>query len=178
MPRVTVSGLPGSGTSTLCRGLTQETGWRYINAGQVFRQLAEESGLSLAEYGRRAEEDGAIDRQLDARMVEMGEAADEGCLLEGRLTGWMMHRRGLKALKVWVHADIKTRARRVAERESQPLPEAMTGILEREESERLRYARHHRIDLADTSIYDLVLDSDHHTPEQLRDEVLRATGWL
>ena len=69
MRLVTISGLPGSGTSTLCRALAARTGWTYLNTGEVFRQLAQEAGLSLQEYGRRAEANGAIDRQPAARLV-------------------------------------------------------------------------------------------------------------
>jgi cytidylate kinase len=174
MRLVTISGLPGSGTSTLCRALAARTGWTYLNTGEVFRQLAQEAGLSLQEYGRRAEANGAIDRQLDERMVELAHQADDGCVLEGRLMGWMVHRRSLWALKVWVHADIQTRARRVSGRDQQTLEKATAAILEREESERRRYARHHDIDLSDTSIYDLVLDSGHAEVDDLRAQVLAA----
>ena len=55
---ITVSGLPGSGTSTACDTLCEKLGWAYVNAGRIFRELAEESGLSLAEFGERAEVDG------------------------------------------------------------------------------------------------------------------------
>ena len=61
---ITVSGLPGSGTSTVCSHLCTRLGWSYVNAGQIFRRLALESGLNLAEFGQRAEADGRIDRQI------------------------------------------------------------------------------------------------------------------
>ncbi len=174
MRLITISGLPGSGTSTLSKALSAQKGWVYLNTGQVFRQMAQEAGVSLAEYGRRAEADAAIDRQLDARMVELACGTEPGCVLEGRLMGWMVHRRQLPALKVWIHADTETRARRVSSRDDQDLPQAMTAILKRENSERLRYALHHEIDLTDTSIYDLVLDSGCATPDELQAEVLAA----
>ena len=37
---ITVSGLPGSGTSTACGQLAARLGWVYVDAGQIFRQLA------------------------------------------------------------------------------------------------------------------------------------------
>ena len=167
MPRrITVSGLPGSGTSTLCRRLSERTGLEHVNVGRIFRDLAGELGISLAELGRRAEADVEIDRRLDERMTRRARQAG-GCLLEGRITGWMMHRQQLPALKVWVEADLDTRARRVAGRDRQGLGEATTAVLERERSERQRYALHYQIDLSDLSIYDLVVDSDRTDAEAL-----------
>ena len=164
--RITVSGLPGSGTSTLCRRLAERTGLDHVNAGRLFRDLAGELGTSLGDLGRRAEADGDIDRRLDQRLTERARQA-RGCVLEGRITGWMMHRHELAALKVWVQADIDTRARRVAGRDRQSLPEAKAAILERERSERRRYAAHHQIDLSDLSIYDLVVHSERTDAEGL-----------
>ena len=105
MRLLTISGLPGSGTSTLCKALAAATGWTHFDTGQVFRQLAVEAGVTLAEYGQRAEADPAIDRQLDARMIELARQESGGCVLEGRLMGWMAHRNHMPAIKVWVEAD-------------------------------------------------------------------------
>ena len=164
--RITVSGLPGSGTSTLCRRLSERTGLEHVDAGRIFRGLAGELGLSLAELGSRAEADGGIDRRLDERMTARARQA-AGCLLEGRVTGWMLHRRQLSALKVWVEAGLDTRASRVAGRDRQPLEEAAAAIADRERSERRRFAAHYRIDLSDLSIYDLVVHSDRTDAEGL-----------
>jgi cytidylate kinase len=51
---VTVGGLPGTGTSTLCRLLERELGLPYVYAGQIFRQEAAARGLSLAELNELA----------------------------------------------------------------------------------------------------------------------------
>lgn len=174
MQLITVSGLPGSGTSTLCRVLEEQTGWAYLNTGSVFRQMAQENGVSLADFGRRAEADGEIDRQLDDRMIDLAQQEQAGCILEGRLMGWMAHRRNLPSLKVWVHADIETRVKRVSGRDEQSVEGATAAIREREQSERARYAQHHDIDLADLTIYDLVLDSAQARPDELLAQVLRA----
>ena len=50
--RITVSGLPGSGTTSLSRYLAERQGFSMISAGEVFRQLAKEHNMELAEFGR------------------------------------------------------------------------------------------------------------------------------
>jgi predicted cytidylate kinase len=168
---VTVSGLPGSGTSTTCKLLSERLGWAYVDAGQIFRHLAREAGLSLAEFGRRAEADGTIDRQLDARMVEVGRG-QAPVILEGRLTGWMARRHGLEALKVWLEASPQVRARRVAGRDGQTLEQARKAMEERQVSETRRYQEHHGIDLGDLSLYDLVIDTGRCKAPKVVREIL------
>ena len=168
---VTVSGLPGSGTSTVCDLLHHRLQWGYVNAGDLFRQLAEEEGISLAELGRRAEADDRIDRLLDARMVELA----RGCgriILEGRLTGWMAVRHGLAALKVWLQASLPVRASRVGRREGQKLEQAVQAMVEREQSERRRYAEFYGIDIADRSIYDLIVDAELHPAAAVAEQII------
>ncbi len=167
---ITVSGLPGSGTSTLCKLLSEDSYWVHLNVGQAFRELAEETGISLAEFGRVAERDAEVDRQLDARMIQSAQKHKHS-VLEGRLTGWMALRNDFYALKIWVDADPEIRADRVSARDGQSPEQAMVAIEKRVNSERKRYREFHDIDLDDLSIYDLVLDSSAYSPEQLVDQV-------
>ena len=156
---ITVSGLPGSGTTTVCDQLCARLGWAYVNAGAVFRKLAQEAGLSLAEFGQRAEADGRIDRQLDERMVAQARVRAP-VVVEGRLTGWMAHRYRLAAGKVWLAAAPEVRAGRVAQREGGTTAEVLVGMRRREASEVLRFRAHHGINLGDLSIYDVVIATD------------------
>jgi predicted cytidylate kinase len=163
---VTVSGLPGSGTTTACGLLRLRLGWEHVNAGAIFRQLAAERGLSLAELGALAEQDGAIDRELDARMVAVARARDH-VVLEGRLCGWMALRHRLPALRCWLTAPASVRAERVGGRDGQSAGAAAAAMAAREASEARRYRAFHGIDYGDLSIYPVVVDTAAHSAEQV-----------
>ena len=62
MARLTISGHPGSGTSTLVDALCSSLNWQKINGGQVFRNMANERGLSLEEFAQKCMDDEAIDQ--------------------------------------------------------------------------------------------------------------------
>ena len=164
MQIITISGLAGSGTTTVCDRLCARLGWAYVNAGAVFRGLAQEAGLSLAELGRRAEADGCIDRQLDRRLVAQARERVP-VVVEGRVTGWMAQRHQLPALKVWLQAALAVRAERVGQREGKPLAQALAETRQREASEAQRFATHHQIALSDLSVYDLVVDTECCDPQ-------------
>ncbi len=174
---VTVGGLAGTGTSTLCRLLSANLDLPYTYAGQLFRQEAARRGLSLAEFGALCQEDPAVDRSLDDRQLEL--LRDGGLLLEGRMAGWLAEHNDVAAFTVWVVCDEDVRMSRIAERDGGDLEEQRAATLEREASEQARFLEYHGADLSDLSIYDLVLDSTDHTPDGLARAVvaeMRAAG--
>ena len=169
---VTLSGLPGSGTSTVARAAAAALGLDHVDGGTVFRTVAAEQGLSLAAYAALAEHDEKIDRALDDRLTERAHRGD--VLLESRLSGWLATRAGLESLCVWIRCDEVERARRVAGRDGQDGDLALAHNQQRERSERARYLRYYDIDLTDLAIYDLVLDSTEASPPDLVAAVVSA----
>jgi cytidylate kinase len=152
---LTISGLPGSGTTTVAELLAEHYGVDMISAGEVFRRLAEERGLTLAEFGALAESDTSIDIDIDERQKEIANTSDN-IILEGRLAGHMAD----KALKVWLKAPLDVRVKRIAGREDASFDEMLDGTIKREASEAVRYKEIYGIDIGDLSIYDIVIDSN------------------
>ncbi len=173
---VTVGGLPGSGTSTLCRLLKEMLGVPYVYAGQIFRQEAADRGLTLAEFGALCEADDSVDRALDDKQKQLlrDAAEQEGLVLEGRLSGWLAQEVGVDALRIWVHCDEDERIRRIVERDGGDQSAQRQATLRREDSESARYHRYYGINMGDMTPYHVVLDSTHKTPEALAADVIAA----
>jgi len=169
---VTVGGLPGTGTSTLCRLLQDKLGLPYTYAGHLFREEATRRGMTLAEFGALSQRDQAIDAALDDRQIFLLRRG--GLILEGRLSGWLAQRHRVPAVKVWVVCDEAERIRRIVDRDGGTVAQQADATWEREQSEADRYRRYYGVDLGDTSFYDLVLDSTHTLPETLAGQVLAA----
>ena len=169
---VTVGGLPGTGTTTLCKVLQQRLGLPYMYAGALFREEARRRGLTLAEFGALCQRDPSIDAALDDRQEFL--LRKGGLIMEGRLSGWIAQRKRLPALKVWILCDEPERLRRIVDRDGGTLEQQASATWAREESEADRYRRYYSVDLKDTSFYDLVLDSTHLLPEALADKVDEA----
>jgi cytidylate kinase len=170
---VTISGLPGSGTSTVARLVASELGLAHLDGGTIFRQLAADAGRSLADFGEYAERHRDIDIELDRRLADRAHQGD--VVLESRLAGWIATNEGLTAVRVWVACPDDVRAHRVARRDGLDADAAAAANRAREQSERDRYGRYYGIDLDDLSIYDLVLDSGSAAPEELAGEIVATT---
>ncbi len=170
---VTISGLPGSGTSTAANLLKESTGMEVINSGDVFRKMAKERGVSLTEFGRIAEKDPSIDNELDDRMLEQ---VEPGIILEGRLTGQLLHKEDVPAFKVWLEAPLDVRVERIADREGSKPEDIREFVIDRERSEFKRYREYYGIDMADKDIYDLVIDSDKNDPDEIVEKIIEVGG--
>ncbi len=162
---ITISGLPGSGTTTVSRLVATVLGLELLPGGEVFRQMAAEAGMTLAEFGAHAQGHPGIDRELDDRLEVR--AAAGGCVIESRLAGWLATRAALTAVRVWVECSDEVRAARVADRDGTSLAQALLDNAERSALERARYQAVYGIDLDDRTTYDLVLDSTSEPPEAL-----------
>jgi cytidylate kinase len=173
---VTISGLPGTGTTTASRLVAEALGLERVPGGEVFRQMAAEAGMSLADFGVYAIDHPEIDRELDRRLEERARAG--GCVIESRLAGWLAHQAALRSVRVWLRCDDDERARRVASRDGTTQAQALLENRERAAVEHGRYLAFYGIDLEDLTIYDLVLDSTIDRAPVLAREIIataRAT---
>ncbi len=170
---IAISGLPGSGTSTVARILSERLGVSLVSAGEIFRNMAEERGLTLEEFGDLATNDSEIDREIDRRQKEIAtdaRGAGKDIILEGRLSAWMTE----PDLAALITAPLDIRAARVARREGILAADAALGIAEREACEAGRYMEYYGIDLSDHEIYDLVINSEKWDQEGVSEIVVRA----
>jgi len=172
MTTITISGLPGTGKTTVAKLLEQHLGLRYVYSGEIFRNLAVKHQMSLEEFGRYCESHREIDEELDRYQLDILRKGN--VIVEGRLSGWLAYQKQIPALKVLLYADIDVRAGRIVKREQGSLKKRKREILKREKSEATRYKNYYGIDITDTSIYDVMIDTGDKPPEQIMEIILQA----
>ena len=173
-PALTISGPPGSGTTTIAKLLRDELGLRYVYAGQIFRKKAEKMGMDLVDFGDYVGEHPEIDIELDQDMKE--EILGGEVIVEGRVSGWLADHHSIPAFKVFLAASKAVRAQRVANREGKSMDVILSENREREEGERERYLDVYDFDVEDTGFYDLVIDTDDKTPAEIVKIILEQRG--
>jgi cytidylate kinase len=172
MTTITISGLPGTGKTTVAKLLEERLGLRYVYSGELFREMAKKQGMSLEEFGAYCEKHREIDEELDRFQLEVLRKGN--VILEGRISGWLAYRNNIPAIKVLLETDIGVRASRIVKREQGEIEKRKKEILRREKSEATRYKKYYDIDVYDTSIYDVIVDVSNKTPEEITEIILKC----
>jgi cytidylate kinase len=161
---ITVSGPAGVGKSTLAAGLADTLGYEHVSGGDIFREMAAERDLSPVELNEQAEDEPAIDFELDRRQYQLARERDD-LVLESRLAGWLAG--DAADLRVWLTAPLEVRVARIADREEKTTTVARTETVRRADSEARRYLDYYDIDIADLTIYDLVFNTARWGPDEV-----------
>lgn len=115
---IVVGGPGGSGSSTIAGMLSEHFGIERIYGGGIFRDIVKEEGYSdindlLSDVHRRTE----VDINVDTTLREY--ARRGGVLIESKVFGALASKEGISCtVKIWLTADINTRARRRMSKEN------------------------------------------------------------
>lgn len=98
----------------------------------------------------------------------------DNLILESRLSAYMLTRNDIEAFKIHIDASPEVRMERVGLREGETLEQATAATLDRQRSEAKRYMQWYGIDINDLSVYDLILNTDDMTPDEVLDAILEG----
>lgn len=173
MMNITITGNLGSGKSSVCKEL-EKSGFTIISAGDIFREIAAEKGMTVLELNEAAKKDRSIDDLLDERSTKLGKEMDH-TVFDSRLAWHFVE----NSFKVFLLVDTQEAARRVfdgADRGAesyQDISQARAGLEERARLEQERFRHLYGIDYYDMCNYDLIIESTCASPQQIAQEIQR-----
>ena len=157
---IAIGGLVGSGKNTVGKNVADELAWRMVEP--TFKTLAEREGITLMEFQARAGKDFDIDRKFDEALK--AECAGGDCVVTTWLGPWMAPGR---PYRVWLDVPEDVRAYRVSERDQITLEQALESVRKRDADNRARYMKVYGIDIFSHDAFDLVLEINDETPDDL-----------
>jgi len=171
MVNITISGHPGSGTSTLVGQLEQHFSWSSLNGGQIFREQAKAHGMSLEEFGQLCTSNLEVDRELDEILKErmLSETSE---IIESRLAGWWAYQLNIDCVRVWLSVSPEERARRVTQREGISIEVAHKANELRRSVDLSRFQELYGLNPEDTTPYTHIIEASSKTIGDLAFEVI------
>jgi len=164
---VTISGMPGSGKSTVGRILARRLGYRFFSAGDFRGRIALSRGITIDELNEIGRKERWTDEQVDSETKRLGETVEDLVV-----DGWIAFHFIPRSLKVFLDVDPGTGARRICkdqrpdERRVSSEKEALAMLRKRVVETVRRYRRHYGVDITDRRNYDLVIDTTGIGPEE------------
>lgn len=173
MINITIAGDLGSGKSTVANHLINNINYRIESAGLIFRRLAEEHGMTAKEFNQFIESNPKYDNMVDDAIKEMG-SKEENIIFDSRLAWFFVP----KSFKIYMYVDVDTATERIFNdkgRVSESYSDMATAkkeIIERRQSEVLRYKTFYNADINNFKNYDFIIDTSHASKEEVNDLVL------
>ncbi len=161
---ICISGMAGSGKSTVAKRLAEYYGLKYYSGGDALKAVAAELGYNTRGEGwwetaegikflKKRLEDLEIDRRVDNKLLEW--ANQGGVILDSWAMPWLLK----KGFKIWLEASEKLRAKRLAERDCLSQKEALKALREKESKTKKIYKKLYGFNLGeDFEPFQLILD--------------------
>jgi cytidylate kinase len=164
---VCISGMAGTGKSTLSKKLAEKYSLRYYSGGDALKELAKEEGYDITVEGwwespvglkflEKRAADPKFDKAVDDKLLEY--AKEGNVLLDSWTMPWLLK----GGFKIWLQASFEKRAQRVSERDHLPLIEAVEVLKEKEGHTKAIYKTLYGFNLGeDLTPFDFILDTDN-----------------
>lgn len=170
--KITVTGLPGSGKSTIAKLLAEKLGLEHYSTGDFQRELAKEKGLSIKQLGEIEAKDDKIDLMVDNKTEEIAKSK-ENIVFDS----WLAAHFVPEAIKIFLECDEEVRAkRRIPQKRDteqyEVLDEAVKKMRERTECNQERWIRYYNYNFLDMTNYDFIINVAELNPEQIVAKIL------
>ena len=164
---VCISGMAGTGKSTLAKKLARKYKLRYYSGGDALKELAKDEGYNTSSRGwwespeglsflEKREKNLKFDKAVDAKLLKY--AQQENVLLDSWAMPWLLK----TGFKIWLSASEEKRAERIAKRDKIAVKEALQVLKEKEARTKAIYKKLYGFTLGeDFKPFNLVLDTDN-----------------
>jgi len=164
---VCISGMAGTGKSTLAKKLAQKYKLKYYSGGDTLKELAKDEGYNPSSRGwwespeglsflKKREKNLKFDKAVDDKLLEYAQQGN--VLLDSWAMPWLLK----TGFKIWLVASVEKRAERIAKRDRIAVKKALQALKEKEARTKAIYKKLYGFKLGeDFEPFNLVLDTDN-----------------
>jgi len=175
--KITISGIVGSGKTTISKVLAKKLGLKNYSVGKLMRDMAIERGKSLQEFTEDAKSDKEIDFELDKRQKALGsdDSSSEEFVMDSRLGFYFIP----NSFKVFLKVDLSEAAKRIcgagrSEEKYSSVDECLEYLKKRIAAEKIRYKQCYDIDFPCEEKFDLIIDTTNKSIAEIVKIILES----
>lgn len=161
---VTITGLPGSGKTSVAKELAKHLHLKHYSMGDIFRAIAKKrkvSVLTLTKQGKLAD-------YLDREQQRIAKK-NKNCIIDSRLGAYLIKNSNVR---IYIYATLKTRVNRIAKRDKMSYKKALHETLSRERQELNHYRKEYNIDYRYKKLYNIVINTEGLSVEETTRKII------
>ncbi len=171
---ISLSGMLGSGKSTVGKMLAERLGYTFYSTGNVQRQIAARYGVTTLELNEMSKTNPMIDKEIDSVFRDLPLRGID-YVVDSRLAFYFIP----SSFKVKLNVDVDVAGERImndksrsGEKTYETVQEAVEALVARRTLEVERFKRIYNVDIDNEYNFDYVVDTTHCTPEELCDKII------
>ena len=174
---IVISGPPAVGKTTVAKGLAEEFNLQYLSGGDVLKEMAKEQGFDSegddwwdTEQGMKflnqREINSEFDKKLDEKLTVL---FNQGKMVITSYTlPWLVK----DGIKIWLEGSHASSTKRMQSRDNMSSEEAYEITKERFDKNKTLYKKLYNFNFGDDkSVFDLIINTDNLTAQQVIDVV-------
>ena len=172
---MSITGMLGSGKSTVCKILNNDYGYEIYSTGVINREFARSMNITTLELNKMLVDDPALDKKIDGMVTQLSiERKDEKLIFDSRMAWHFAN----NTFKIFLTIDPMEAAKRVmknqrgCEEHYDTVEEACEKLLERGKVERDRFVQIYGQDYHDHNNFNVVIDTTSRTPQEVVDIII------
>lgn len=172
---ITLSGMLGSGKSTVAKLLATRLGYEYYSTGNAQREIAKRRGLTTLELNQAAETDPTIDNEIDDVFRHFNSVPNKSIVIDSRLAFFFVP----SSIKIKLNVDTQIAGERIfndkkrtGENTYATVQDAIATLIKRRSLEVERFKRIYHVDIDNDENFDYVIDTTNLSAEEIAEKII------
>ncbi len=172
---IVISGPPAVGKTTVAKGLAAEFNLQYLSGGDVLKEMAKEQGFDSEgddwwdtpqgmKFLSQREENPEFDKKLDEKLIALFDKG--GMVITSYTLPWLIK----DGIRIWLEGSHESSTKRMQTRDGMSSEDAYEITKERFDKNKALYKKLYDFDFGeDKSVFDVIINTDHLTAQQVID---------
>ena len=167
---ITITGLPGSGKTTVAKELARHLHIKCYALGNLFRKIAKQKRTSVLDLTKRGE----LMQYMDNLTINIAKN-HKNVIIDSRMGAYLIKNADAR---IYLHASLKKRISRMAKRDKKSYQTTLKETLSRERQELRHYKERYGTTYQNKRLYNIILNTENLIIEETTKKLINKINKL
>jgi len=147
---ITITGLPGSGKTSVAKDLAKHIHIKYYSMGNLVRKIAKKRKIPLKNLIKN---NSKLVDEMDKIQKHIAKI-HKNAIIDSRLGAYLIKN---AHARIYIYAPLKLRVKRISKRDEKPYKFSLNETLSRERDEIKHYKEEYNVDYRNKKLYNIII---------------------